>query len=101
MRARVCVCVCVCVSTAPRRITEYAGPEQRFCPAKVYEYHENDATGEPELVINAQNCIHCKSAFSRDASNEMHRCGHNQSAHSAFLRGVRVMQRSGHSESCV
>jgi electron-transferring-flavoprotein dehydrogenase len=40
-------------------IKEYDGPEQRFCPAKVYEYHENDK-GEKELVINAQNCVHCK-----------------------------------------
>lgn len=35
----------------------YAGPEGRFCPAKVYEYPE-DQNGK--LVINAQNCIHCK-----------------------------------------
>jgi len=37
---------------------EYAGPEQRFCPAKVYEYNLDGP--EPELVINAQNCVHCK-----------------------------------------
>jgi electron-transferring-flavoprotein dehydrogenase len=36
----------------------HAGPEQRFCPAQVYEYVEKGQ--EKELVINAQNCIHCK-----------------------------------------
>ena len=34
---------------------EYGAPETRFCPARVYEYPEGD-----ELVINAQNCVHCK-----------------------------------------
>jgi electron-transferring-flavoprotein dehydrogenase len=33
----------------------FDGPEQRFCPAKVYEYHEG------KLIINAQNCLHCKA----------------------------------------
>ena len=31
-----------------------AGPESRFCPAKVYEFPDG------KLTINAQNCIHCK-----------------------------------------
>eukprot|EP00903_Cladosiphon_okamuranus_P015085 g13953.t1 len=41
---------------------KYGGPEQRFCPAAVYEYNvpEEGNAGEPKLVINAQNCIHCK-----------------------------------------
>ena len=35
--------------------TKYKAPESRFCPAGVYEYPEGD-----KLVINAQNCVHCK-----------------------------------------
>ncbi|RYG50226.1 electron transfer flavoprotein-ubiquinone oxidoreductase [archaeon] len=35
----------------------YAGPEGRFCPARVYEYPEGE---NGKLVINAQNCVHCK-----------------------------------------
>ena len=40
-------------------LAKYGGPEQYFCPARVYEYvGEGD---EKELVINAQNCVHCKT----------------------------------------
>ena len=46
----------------PRDVSmqEFAAPETRFCPAKVYEYTTNEETGVPELIINAQNCVHCK-----------------------------------------
>lgn len=39
----------------------YAGPETRFCPAKVYEYVAKEENEPPKLVINAQNCLHCKT----------------------------------------
>ena len=39
---------------------QFGAPETRFCPAKVYEYVEDDKTKEAKLQINAQNCIHCK-----------------------------------------
>lgn len=45
----------------------FDGPEQRFCPAKVYEYVDVESkqvtTDAPKkkLVINAQNCLHCKA----------------------------------------
>lgn len=39
---------------------QFMGPEQRFCPAKVYEFIE-DEQGKPKLQINAQNCLHCKT----------------------------------------
>jgi len=36
----------------------FGAPETRFCPAKVYEYTMDG--DKPKLVINSQNCIHCK-----------------------------------------
>eukprot|EP00758_Cryptobia_borreli_P008323 Tbor_TRINITY_DN537_c0_g1::TRINITY_DN537_c0_g1_i1::g.23303::m.23303/K00311/ETFDH; electron-transferring-flavoprotein dehydrogenase len=47
----------------------YDGPEGRFCPAGVYEYVEKD--GKKDLVINAQNCLHCKACDIKDPTQNI------------------------------